>query len=125
MGQHSSKARRRLTWLAIIGLCALSLLLSLILGSAFQTWDWSATDLFVRWRHALGSGEEAVDWPITFIAIDERCQQEYGLYGRGQWLARRPFVEQALACKAKYSGCLGTVAVCLLQGFKNHLLYLA
>ncbi len=34
----------------------------------------------------------------------------------------RDLVEQALACQAKYAGCLGTVAACLLQGLNNHLL---
>ena len=84
-------------------LSILSLELAVVCGSFVSNWDVSSADAFIRLRRRMvGRGGASSQQPLSLVAIDGPTMDVYGLYGRSQWLTRKPFVEQLNVFAAQY-----------------------
>ena len=99
-----NKLATKTSFRPIILLSVLSLQMAILGGTLLHTWDTTAADLFMRWRLKLNrSDRDRKAGQVAMVAIDKKTLDAYGLYGRGQWLTRKPFVEQLSYFSGRYS----------------------
>lgn len=78
----------------VILISVLSLELTILTGSILENGDGVMTDLFMRWRLTLSLGSFSRQTNnILLLGIDSRTQLALGRYGAGQWVSRKPFVD--------------------------------
>ena len=82
--------------LPVVLISLLALETAVLVGGWLGTVEAQSADLRMRLRRRLASVTR-IHPALTLVAIDASTQQSLGRYGAGQWLGRRPFVDQ-LAC---------------------------
>ncbi|MFO7871627.1 MAG: adenylate/guanylate cyclase domain-containing protein [Kiritimatiellia bacterium] len=92
---HTQHKRPWENLVPVILLSVLSLEAAVLAARLLQPWESASADMFMRWRyHLTPSAGRTPRQDITLLAVDRRTLNEFGRFGAGEWLARRPFCNQ-------------------------------